>query len=275
MKFNAEPQISSEDIVRELLRATKTLRPPTDDRAIADYLNLTITEFQNSTDFGLSENIRAFLIPNKREIGIYSGLIPKQKRYSVLHEIGHFVLPGHATHPFLVNDAGIIEDSGKELSISSIIQVEIEANQFAADCLFQLERFDLNVFQEELKWTNIKRSAKEYDVSFEATARRWIERSQEDCALVVFNPIDRWQEDSDLETMYTITSTSFRRKYFDSIKPNTRFGEGTSVYKLFHRLEKVHKEALSVTITGIGEKEFIMELFSNSYRVFGILTPVV
>jgi Zn-dependent peptidase ImmA (M78 family) len=274
--FRAEPSIKPEEIVRELLRANQIVDPPTDAQIIAAYLNLRIEE-HNDGQHGLPPSIRAYIIPEKRLIGIHRNLTAKQRNFSILHEIGHFVLPGHSTHPDLVKEDGIIADEGKNLSASSTIRAEIEANQFAADCLFQLERFDLRVRTEELSWDSIKSTANDYNASYEATVRRWVERSDQECALVVFNPANRRKEDTPLEIMYTITSSSFRDSYFERLVPGHEMGSGTLVYELFHRLvssDKTHEQALFVNIAGKNTHEFCMKLFSNSYRVFGLLTPI-
>ena len=71
------------------------------------------------------------------------------------------MLPGHATHPDLVTEDGIIRDEAKNLSVGSIVQMEIEANQFAADCIFQLDQFTALVRTKQLDWDNIKQAAKE------------------------------------------------------------------------------------------------------------------
>lgn len=269
----AEPKIEPEKIVRALLDASQINNPPTDARIIAGYLNLVVNEFENHKDIGLnSPKIRAYISPSQRLIGIHNKLTPKQKNFSILHEIGHFVLPGHATHPDLIQN-DLISDDGKNLSSSSIVQLEIEANQFAADCLFQLERFDLRVNTEDLNWDNIKRAADEYNASFEATARRWVEKSNSECALLVFNPAERNSEESPLKTMYTITSTSFRNNYFERLLSEYEMPKDSLIHRLFYQTENISEAILRVSIASRGTMDFHMQLFNNTYRVFGLLTP--
>ena len=274
--IRAEPKIESEEIVRELLIATQTHEPPTKAERIAAYLNLDIVEYDPYTPpYNLPHNIRAFLIPTSRLIGVQRELTKKQKTFSVLHEVGHFVLPGHATRPSLLDEKGfIIQDTNDKLSITTTIEQEIEANRFAADCIFQLNRFDYRVHKEELNWENIVTAANDYGASFEATARRWIERSHDECGLIVFDPKDK-TSGSPLRIMYTITSESFAEAYFAGVMPGYEMDEDTLVYKLFYQLpDNTVKDILRVNIASKGIVEFSMTLFTNSYRVLGLLTPL-
>lgn len=276
ISVSAEPNINPEDIVRRLLDLTNISGPPTDAHLIASYLNLQVVEFEDYRGLNLPSNVRAFLDPSNRVIGVYKGFPSRQKTFSILHEVGHFVLPGHATHPQLLKGEDRIFDKNQDLNAhNNIIQLEIEANQFAADCLFQLDHFDFRVTREDLTWENIKQAAQDFDASFEATARRWVERSEQDCALVVFNPTNREDPVSALNVMYTITSASFRRNHFLSV-PNVSMGSDSIIFDFFHNPIN-HPEILlaesNINIAGVGIKAYDIALFSNTYRVFGLITP--
>lgn len=267
----AEPKIEPEEIVRELLNATQTIHPPTDADLLAQYLNLTVIEFNDS--YRLDDSVRAFLNPKQRLIGLHPALSNTQRAFSILHEIGHFVLPGHSTHPDLVGSEGIISDTGQNLSARSIVKKEIEANQFAADCIFQLDRFTRLVLAEPLRWKNIVSAAKAYRASFEATARRWVEKSDEACALVVFQPSDRKQSNSVLRVMYTITSEAFKNVYFENLVSGYEMDRNSAVHRFFHNDNLDSKTSLEVNTAQKGSMSFQMDMFNNSYRVFGLLTP--
>src|SRR5687768_9732717 len=107
--FTAEP--TNEDIVRILLKKTNHDNPPVDVTVIAEYLNLTIEYFQDHEKYNLHKRIKAFLWPEHRLIGVYDNLTHTQKRFSVLHEIGHFVLPEHSVSHELLQDGKIKDDN--------------------------------------------------------------------------------------------------------------------------------------------------------------------
>lgn len=277
--FKAEP--SREDIVHALLQATNITVAPTVPTAIADYLNLEIDYFKDHVKYKIDKRIKAFLWPQERIIGVYQKLTKPQIAFSIFHEIGHFVLPGHVTHPNLIKADGKIVDDSKRLNSSDpllktdIALVEIEANQFAADCLFQVDRFDRFVHPQELNWLNIRLAASRYGASIEAAARRWIERSEKPCAMIVFSPQDRTNLASLLEIKYTITSKSFALAYFSRLGGQP-LSETSMVHRFFHGLEYYGDDpidTLNVQMAGGKIIEFPMMLFSNSYRVFGLVTP--
>lgn len=273
VNLNADPELAREDIVRDLLELTQTDRLPTDVNAVASYLKLTVSYFSTDTGFNLHPSIRAFLAPDLRYIGVSSEINKKSQRFCILHEIGHFVLPGHATHPQLVKN-GVIEDDTKSLSINSIVQLEIEANQFASDMLFQLDHFDARLRAQTLNWHNIKQAANDYDASFESTARRWVERAYTPCALIVFNPKNRSAPASPLEVHYTITSSSFRQQYFEKPVVGTVMDYGSPIFEHFYSYrDDTPTFDVQVTIAGGEAITFDMHLFSNSYREFALLTP--
>src|SRR5574341_1517676 len=91
----AIPRFNQADIAKALLLATNTEYPPTDSLVLAGYLSLTV-EASDPLEYGLGRDVRAFLWPEKRFIGFHPKLedSPKRKTFSILHEIGHFVLPG-------------------------------------------------------------------------------------------------------------------------------------------------------------------------------------
>lgn len=270
---------SQHNLIKALLKRADIMLPPTDPEAIAKVLNLKIVKFGHNNEFGItSKRIRAFLSPKDRLIGVHENLIPVQERFSILHEIGHFLLPGHMVE--LEGKDGIIQDDSWNLSVSSnsranIIGLEIEANQFAADCLFQLDSFDKIVHRKSLEWVNIIEASEIYGASIEATARRWIEKSRDCCALLVFRPARRPIKSPPLETMYTITSELFETQYFSTLPVGYPVGEDSLIHKFFYRIEYYGAYPDTILIVNLNNKEytFSMKLFTNQYRVFGILTP--
>jgi Zn-dependent peptidase ImmA (M78 family) len=275
MKLATHP--NKEDIVAALLEMTDTNLPPTNPERIAKYLELTIIPFDNHEEYGLNKRIRAFLSVEHGKpsiIGVHRKLMRVQIRFSILHEIGHFVLPGHLTET-----QKSFEDTASTFRAHSTImdrvsELEIEANKFAADCLFQLGHFDNHIGITPMNWDNIISAADKYGASIEATARRWVEKSKEDCALLVFKPFpsERKRLHPRLETMYTITSKTFESLYFSRIEPGQKMDEGNIVHQMFHNPHEVGSFADGIMEFSPAMK-FNIQLFNNRYRVFGLLTP--
>ncbi|MAS36992.1 MAG: hypothetical protein CL610_23530 [Anaerolineaceae bacterium] len=262
-----KPDIDPQDLVRALLEETHQFEPPTNAERIAFYLGLRVRGFTHR-DYDFDLRIRAFLWPSRNLIGVDRRLSSTRRTYSILHEIGHYVLPGHATN---ISDDEKIVDEDRTLSVASVIKQEIEANQFAADCLFQLERFENYVADKTINRKNIQTVADDFGASFEATVRRWVETSPKPYALAVFNPASR-KLDAPLTIMYTITSKRFRQMYFTKLIPGQELTRESIAYEMFNQIG-IHEEREEEFEIQVGNQtlKFPMRLFTNSYRVFGLI----
>lgn len=265
----AEADFSGEDIVRFLLEQTDTLEPPTDAESFARYLGMSIRGFFH-TEFNLASEIRAYLSPARKEIGISNLLSPHRRKFSILHEVGHFVLPGHLDS--LSQGETMLLDDSRSLSDHSVLTVEMEANQFAADCIFQLNRFTDDVSGLSLDWSNISDMANVYDASLVSSARRWVETSRRPCALLVFVPVTDGESNS-LGYSYAITSTSFRRRYFTRLA-KFELGEDSQVYRVYRDVSG-HTELVESLIVDIGKEQhkFDLMLYSTQFGVYALISP--
>ncbi|MCY3832083.1 MAG: ImmA/IrrE family metallo-endopeptidase [Chloroflexi bacterium] len=268
VKAEAEADFTSEDIVRFLLEETSTFDPPTNAEKIARYLQLEIRGFFHQ-EYNLDPKIRAYLWPARREIGIARMLSQHRKKFSILHEVGHFVIPGHLNN--LAQDEKLLDDD-RSLSDNSVVKMEMDANRFAANCMFQLDRFQADVDKVELSWRKISRLAGRYDASIIATARRWVEDSLATCALVVFVPITLGDKKR-LRYSYTIASESFRSRYFARLTGLT-LPEGSTAFRAFRDTsgDAGLVQRLSVDIDD-RPYDFDMMLFSTLYNVYGLIVP--
>ena len=261
-----EADFSNADIARYLLEETNALEPPTNAENIADHLGLHIRGFFHS-ELSLDSNIRAYLWPAKREIGISNQLSPHRRKFSILHEVGHYVIPGHLDN--LEKEAMLLDDA-RSLSDHSVVTIEMQANRFAADCIFQLDGFQDDASSVGLEWASISRMANIYDASLVATARRWVEESLSSCALLVFVPVSVG-EDVKLSYSYAITSQTFRQRYFAHLSKFTR-GEGSEVFRAF-RDTRGHTGLVEKLLVDISHElqEFYVMLFSTQYSVYGLI----
>ena len=266
--IKGEAEFSIEEIVRFLLDQTCTREPPTNAERIARVLKLTVRGFFHH-EYRLDPKIRAYLWPSKNEIGISRQLTPHRKKFSILHEVGHFVIPGHLD--YLERDDMLLDDD-HSLSDRSVVIVETEANRFAAHCIFQLERFQSDVDNISLNWTNISKMANYYDTSIIATARRWVEGSLRACALLVFVPATP-EEPVNLRFSYAITSESFRQRYFKHLSRFT-LDENSEAFRAF-RDTRGSVGFVQTVIVELDEKQhdFEMKLFSTRYNVYGLIVP--
>jgi hypothetical protein len=101
-----------------------------------------------------------------------------RKRFTIAHEIGHFIIPHH-------RDLGnICEDRKIESFDSHLNQAEIEANEFAAELLLPSallrKRFNLS----EFSLPQISAVAADFGTSLTATTRSFLTLTDLPCAMV-------------------------------------------------------------------------------------------
>lgn len=271
---------SPQEIVEALLikAGTATLLP-TDEGKLLDFLKLEQLsfDFMHELDFlpettKSSLELRAALSWNDRIVATQSGLSEKRKRFGIFHEIGHFILPEHRDKLYLDNEA--------TLSWWTKARMEREANEIAAEILFQGNRFTEEALGAPTSVRTVTDLAPRYGASYESALRRYTERHALPCAVIVFNKIQKETdeqefEDTEYKIHYTITSPSFRKKYFSALEIKGGTIKGT---ELCHKgkwrgVDDVVEQELVVGHDDKKPWRFESELFSNGYKVFQFVLP--
>lgn len=167
-------------IVNEIIKQLPDLPIPTPLDDIAYAVGIEKIKYESLDDFegGLLAN------PEKTRgaIIINSDSRHHRQRFSLGHELGHFMIPrhGHEMH-CRVNDFKSFE--GKNLS--SRQNIEMEANQFSAELLMPSKLFkSRNGFNGEPSMECLIKQAEDFDVSFEACAQRYCNQHDEPVAIV-------------------------------------------------------------------------------------------
>jgi Zn-dependent peptidase ImmA (M78 family)/DNA-binding XRE family transcriptional regulator len=142
---------------REVLAKTKRGRPPIDVYAVARDLGVAV--FTRPFPSALS----ALILRHGQNafIGVNAHQASVRQRFSVAHELGHFVLH-HRDHHF-IDYAGGMEGEVPGYDWEN----ERAANQFAAELLMPAE-----TLKADARTTSLQRLAKRYDVSQEAMGFR-------------------------------------------------------------------------------------------------------
>ena len=145
---------------------------------------------------GSSTGFDGILIRGKTEskgiIGIRDAIgEPSRKRFTIAHEIGHFVIP---SHKYLPNSC---ESNQIDSYRSYLPKTEQEANEFAAELLLPSKSvapvFRSNDVEPSLEV--VSRIARQFSTSLSATARRLVDLRDDALALV-------WQENGKVCWLY-------------------------------------------------------------------------
>jgi Zn-dependent peptidase ImmA (M78 family) len=267
---------SRQEIVEALLvEAGAANRLPTDEDKLLGFLKLEQLsfDFMNELDFlpetqKRSLDLRAALSFNDRLVATQSGLSDKRKRFGIFHEIGHFILPEHRKKLFFV-------DNDATLSWWTRAHLEREANEIAAEILFQGNRFTDEALSLPTSVRTVTDLAPKFGASYESAMRRYAERHALPCAVVVLDKVHQDSEEqefdeSEYKIHYTITSPSFRKKYFSAleIKGGTIRGSELCGKSRWWGVADVVEYKMT-----IGDWHFETEIFSNGYKIFQFVLP--
>lgn len=113
-----------------------------------------------------------------REIWVNPEMYPLRKRFVYGHEIGHYVLPEHRELFAYLDDETRLRPDVHDL-------FERQANQAAIELLAQGDRLRQQADDSRLSMDLIDALAQRFAISLQATARRIVEETKQDCALAV------------------------------------------------------------------------------------------
>jgi hypothetical protein len=159
--------------------------------------------------------------------------------------------------------------------------LEQEANEVAAELLFQGSRFA----EEALSFSTAIRTAidlaPKYGASFESALRRYTEKHVLPCALIVFDKLPKKlyegdAEDAEYRIHYTITSQPFRKNYFSALEIKGGVVRGSELLKKgkwWVIQDVIETELVVERETDQKPWHFQTELFTNGYKVFQFVLP--
>lgn len=266
--------LAPQEIVEALLVEAGTADElPTNEQKLLDFLKLEQLsfDFMHELDFlpesqKKSLDLRAALSLNDRLIATQSGLPEKRKRFGIFHEIGHFIHPEHQK---------IFVDDDSTLSWWTRARMERQANEIAAELVFQGNRFTEEALNSPTSVSTVTELAPKYGASYESAIRRYTERHVFPCSVIVFDKVHKDAdeaefEDSEYKIHYTVTSPSFRKNYFSAveIKGGTIKGSELCGKNRWRGVDDIQEQPLVV-----GDWHFDTEIFSNGYKVFQFVLP--
>jgi hypothetical protein len=271
-------EIQPRELVRYLLQAAgQCERECANPAEILDLLGLQYASFdfelelpKDARETVCGAKPRALISFNDRLVATDTSISDKQTRFSVLHEIGHFVLPNHQHTLYICDDQG--------LSLATRLVLEKEASEFAADLLFLGDRFSLDANSHPISALMVKELATKYRASFEATARRMVEKSFQPCMLVVFKEeptrarIDVTQVPT-WASKYCIASPRFKSQYFGHLRGNVSPQVAAEVTRPGSDIADSVVVGVSVAAPREQMLSFRAEFFSNKWSIFCLLTP--
>jgi hypothetical protein len=271
--------LESQELIEYLLRETgHQQKEKVNPRDLLDYLKLQYLRFdfmselpREAKETFVGTAPRAMISFHDRLVATDVSLDERRTKFSVLHEVGHYILPGHQNTLYVCDKKG--------MSYGTHLLFEQEANQVAADLLFLGDRFDQESNSRPISASTVRTLAFQFGASFEATARRIAQRSCRECMLVCFSntssAIIEAPQNLQWHVHYSVPSSSFANKYFQKL---TSGGVPEVVYSAVSAdgrdIDRSETVELSIGCRGLAQpSRFNAEFFYNQYNVFCFLTP--
>lgn len=269
------PQISPDELVRYVLHHSgHDDRQAINAQALLDFLKLELLEIDFERDLppewrrGTSIP-RAVLSYPDRLVAVHTNQMPVRIRFSILHEVGHYLLPSHQELLYLCDDDCLNPRTAEVM--------EAEANEMAANLLFLGDRFTLEANTLPVSAETAVTLAGKYVASIQATAWRLAAKNTRPVMCMAFATASgaaladppgsaRWG------TMYSIASPAFAVKYSEDV-----VGEVPAeiVQELQRPGRPIFPGVVGQMKLHIGQERVTLraEFFYNGFNIFCLLTP--
>jgi len=172
--------IHPQDIVNEIIKQNPNISAPISLEQIAQASGITDIQYKPL------DGLEGALVANAEKtcgvILIKDDVIPQRKRFTLGHELGHFLIPRHG-HEMKCTVNDMQATNKKSLTIRQ--RIELEANQFSANILMPEILFQsFQGFKDDPSINCLIEMALYFDVSFEACANRYVTLHDEPIAVI-------------------------------------------------------------------------------------------
>jgi hypothetical protein len=217
----------------------------------------------------LSGRVLGGMAIKERTVYVDASLPMPRRRFTTAHELGHDALPWH--------EAAYFADDRHTLSPATRHELEREANLYAAELLFGLDRFTEEADSYAPSLGVALELANNYEVSAHAALRRYAATSRHPVALVSMGDYTvRHGTALKVFPEQCATSPTFASKYgpVTALVGNTVKVDGGEAFETLAKLSRgVHDEPIDLFLdTSRGSTKFQAHLFHNGRLRFLLLT---
>lgn len=281
--FDLPSKPDIERISMDLLKQSKALDVfPTPVDKIVNYANL---HFESKVDLSLIDKsflskfservshkfletmnlVRGFI--DRREKIIYLDLSQNINRQNFvkLHEVGHDSL-------YWQKDILEYIDDDSTLDINTKEEFEAEVNYFPSLTLFQQDRFENEMKKLELGIKSPMHLAKMFGASNHAALRRYVECSNNRCALIVLEKNKGLNSHVLFPKKDFFQSVKFQQTFGNIELPN-EFGFTWKFAQDYYFGKRYHEEGEISFNTENGTIDFCYHFFNNTYNAFVFIFP--
>jgi hypothetical protein len=201
-------------------------------------------------------------------IYIDRGVSPQKQAFLQLHEVGHKVLPWQrATYLFL--------DDERTLAPDVAALYEREANRFAAEALFQGDRFTLHSRDLPLELETPLWLADCYGASAHSSIRRFVEVSHRCCSVLIMRSARVGRDgDPSFPVAHAVQSPAFATR-FEGLRWPTRLSSNSALaVALLTGRRHARGDGLLLPDRDGRETECAFHTFQNARAAFALVFPL-
>ena len=205
-----------------------------------------------------------------RMIYLDRSVIEVKQRFVSLHETGHGFLPWQK------DLYALLEDGESELDQDVEEVFEREANVFASEVLFQLDRFQEEARSCTFTIVTPMKLAKRYGASNYAAIRRFVSTSQYCCAVLVLEPpVYEVGRGNTYRLRRCVSSEAFGKKYSGVAWPtvfHTTSNELAAKLPTHFNRKMTKRCRIPSPVKGESER-FYLEAFNTTHQTFALVFP--
>ena len=211
-------------------------QPPIDENLVLDYLGLQKDTFsvkdkdiekEVKKDFMKISGFIKTSSEGKSQIYINSDMPVNRQRFTIFHELAHYILPWHKKLNYFCEK--------KYLSPAYQKVIEKEANELGVELLMPKEMFFEDINSLNISFNSIIELSNKYKTSIESTAIRYTRLHPKVCGLICVRP-NRKVKDNDIKIS--------EDEYIDNPKEFLQFINSNSVKKKKHKYHNTEKYPL-------------------------------
>lgn len=266
-----------EKISLEILKDSKSLDVfPTPIDRIVSYVDLKVSSNIDISQihegykskypdalFRALSKVRGLLDRKEKKVYLDLTQLDSRKNFVKLHEVGHDVLPWQQ------RCFDVLDDDDESLKLDTREEFEAEANFFASVTLFQHDRFTSAISKYPLDIDTPIQLSTFFGASIHATLRRYVEYSNNRCALLVLEKPSKCG--ALLRNQFQ--SPSFTSTFGEMNIPNVLDYFAWPFVQDYIRKQNHIKDGTFSFFTSNGLTQFTYHFFNNSYNAFVLIFP--
>lgn len=173
-----------DQLVAQILKLIPDLQPPVPIDDLARDLDITGIQELKADGF-----VGALITDSDKSSGtilVKNGLGDHRRRFTVGHELGHFLCPTHVPvkdHSFYCSARDMAMSTAPRSNLTAMM--EVQANRFSATLLMPAKLFGSRIPKKDPDLSHAQELSATFQTSMEATVRRYVDLQDKPCAVIL------------------------------------------------------------------------------------------